>query len=63
MHFKLKIWIKDLEENKQYCTINGFIKEVIVLYNQLIFLIKITNGFKKAFKEFWKKKDYGWLKD
>lgn len=34
IYFKLKIGIKDIEENNWYYAIDSFIKEIIILYNQ-----------------------------
>ncbi len=33
MGFKLKIWIKNVEESNQYYAIDGFIKKIFVLCN------------------------------
>lgn len=37
MHYRLKIWIKDVEENNLYCAMDGLIKEMIALLNLWIF--------------------------
>lgn len=53
--FKLQIQIKDVEKNNWYCAIDGFIKEIIVLHNQLISFMKTTKALKKLFKSFGRK--------
>ena len=45
-----------MKKKNQYYAIDNFIKEVIILYNQRFYLMKITNWSKKIFKRFWKKK-------